>query len=206
VSTPGFYALTFKIGRRADIQGFQLRALLPSDEEWQLIQGRIREALRLIQSYSPVRFEHFKRDIQRLWVIGLPTARGSYVHDHAMCVLDFDYVTGAHTQVEELALTLVHEGTHARLRRRGFGYEEAIRGRIERICTRSELTLARRLPNGAALLVPREDRLKWDDSEWNNETRRRDELEALKELGWSGNLAYWITKFLLGRRSGLTRS
>lgn len=170
------------------------------------MQQRIGEALQLFQKHSPARFAHFQRDIRRLWVMGLPTARGSYVHDHAMCVLDYDYVIGANTGVEELALTLVHEGTHARLRRRGFGYDEAIRGRIERICIRSELSVAQRLPNGAPLIEPREERLQWPDSEWSDDTRRRDNYEALKDLGWSGNAAYRITKWLASLRSGLTRS
>lgn len=65
------------------------------------------------------------------------------------CVLDERYVAGA--SLESLAATIVHEATHARLARCGFGYEEGMRSRIEAVCHRRELSFAARLPDSAVL-------------------------------------------------------
>ena len=195
MTTAKFYALTFRLGRRARIQGFDVRALLPSRTEWQVIKTRIGEALRLIELHSPVRFRHLQRDIRRIWVTGIPS-RGVFVHDYALCLIDFDYAAATDTRTEELALTLVHEGMHARLRRCGFGYEEAIRARIERICIRSELSVARRFSDCSDIIESKEARLGWKDEEWSDETIRRDHFEHLNDLGWSGRLAYGISNFL----------
>ncbi len=49
-----------------------------------------------------------------------------------------------------IASVLVHEATHARLDHCGFGYDEAERDRIEKVCLRREMAFAKRVP-GATL-------------------------------------------------------
>jgi hypothetical protein len=191
-----FHALTFPLGRRALVRGFDVRALLPTDAEWQLIQERIARALGIVESHSPVRYQHLERDVHRIWITGIPS-RAAYVHDHQMCVLDFDYVVANDTRPEQLALSLVHEGTHARLRRRGFGYHAPIRARIERVCIRSELMVARRLSGSDDLVAEKEERLRWDDEEWSDATIHREHVDHVRGLGFSGQSAYAITRFLL---------
>lgn len=53
---------------------------------------------------------------------------------------------------EEIAVTIVHEMTHARLWQRGFRYAAAKRERIERICVGEEMRFAARLPGGSELV------------------------------------------------------
>ena len=55
------------------------------------------------------------------------------------------------TTVEQIASTIVHEATHARLERYGIEYEEPRRVKIEAICCRRELAFAVRLPGSAEL-------------------------------------------------------
>jgi hypothetical protein len=160
-----------------------------------LIKDRIDRALDLLATHSPVRHNYLKRDIQRIWITGIPSS-AAYVHDHHMCVLDFDYVVATDTRAEEVALSLVHEGTHARLRRHGFGYDESVRGRIERICIRSEIAVARRFRDSVDLIAIKEARLLWKDEEWSDTTIRRDHREYVLALGWSGGAAYKVTTFL----------
>src|SRR5689334_17819250 len=126
-----FHAFTFRFGRRIKLRGFDVRAMLPGNDEWLLIRERLEAAFEILEQYSPSRLRMLQRDIRRIWITGIP-ARGTFVKERAMCVLKFDFITRESTRVEDVALTLVHEGTHARLARAGFGYEEEIRSRIER--------------------------------------------------------------------------
>jgi hypothetical protein len=145
--------------------------------------------------HSPLRFRYLQRDIQRIWITLIPS-RGAFVHGFGMCVIDFDYAIDSDTTSVELALTLVHEGTHARLRRWGFRYDETIRARIERICIRNELAVARRFPDSGDLVEMKEGRLAWEDKEWSDETLDREDVEYLRGLGWAARLTHDFATFM----------
>jgi hypothetical protein len=188
-----FHAFNFCFGRRIALRGFDVRALLPQKDEWVRIRHRLDAAFVLLERYAPARFAMLQRDIRRVWVTGIPS-RGAFVRERAMCVLDFDFVTGDSTRHEEIALTMVHEGTHARLARAGFGYEEQLRARIERLCIGSELVVARRLPAAEELVAETFERLTWDDATWSSEAIRHRHLDALQDLGWAGRLGYSLAR------------
>ena len=173
------------------VRGFDVRALMPERGEWALAAERIDGAFALLERHAPRRFEMLQRDILRVWITGIPS-RGAFVREHAMCVLDFEYVTGELTRKEEIALTIVHEGTHARLARAGYGYTDQIRPRIERLCIGSELVVARRFPGASDLVDEALERLAWDDSTWSAEALRDRHIDALQDLGWTGRLGYRI--------------
>jgi hypothetical protein len=173
------------------LRGFDVRAMMPGKDDWPLIGRRLDAATALLERYAPARLEMFRRDIKRIWVTGIPS-RATFVREHGMCVLNFDFVTDESTRDEEIALTLVHEGTHARLARAGFGYGEKIRPRIERLCLGSELVVARRLPLADDLVEETLRCLAWDDATWSNEALREDQIQALRDLGWFGKVGYWI--------------
>jgi len=186
-----FHAFTFRFGRRMPLRGFDVRALMPEKDESPLICRRLEAAFALLERYAPFRLEMFRRDIQRIWVTGI-SSRGAFVRDHAMCLLNFDFMTDESTRDAEIALTMVHEGTHARLARAGFGYDEQSRPRIERLCLASELVVARRLPLAEDLVDETLKCLAWDDAAWSSEAIRERTMAALKDLGWPGKLGYWI--------------
>ncbi|MEM8622502.1 MAG: hypothetical protein AAGG47_03165 [Pseudomonadota bacterium] len=68
---------------------------------------------------------------------------GEYHSSRSVCVL-YVQAFGEMRSVEDLALTIVHEATHARLEARGIGYPEGQRAKVERICLRREAAFARR--------------------------------------------------------------
>ena len=84
---------------------------------------------------------------------------------------------------------IVHEATHARLRR--FGYPESQRQRIEKICMRRELAFTKLLPTGGSLS-------KWVSHQLENsldystisleQLRRSGEIEMAEEFG----IPIWI--------------
>jgi hypothetical protein len=78
----------------------------------------------------------------------LPGPLGQYREELKLCELDERYVGAKETTAELVASVIVHEATHARLRRCGIGYDEPIQSRVEAVCSRRELAFANRLPNG----------------------------------------------------------
>ena len=69
-----------------------------------------------------------------------------------MCELEENFVRAENTSAAQIASVIVHEATHARMMRLGFGYEEPKRVRIEHICFGAQQAFARRLPDGEQLV------------------------------------------------------
>jgi hypothetical protein len=107
---------------------------------------RVETALNLIREHDPVRHGRLIRDLEQIWVWAIPGSVGRFRHLGWTCDLDKQFVET--TTPDLIASVIVHEATHARLFRMGFGYEEAIRERVEQICLRRELAFAAKVPNG----------------------------------------------------------
>jgi hypothetical protein len=162
-----------------------------SDREKRLIVfGRVAEALCLIKQYDPRRYNRLRRDMDRIWVFVLTGNQGEYRDALKMCVLDERYVLAAATRPEQIASTIVHEATHARLIRCGIGYEEALRARVEAVCFRQQRAFAAKLPVGEPTREEAERRLTgypsdfWTDRSFG-ERRDRGAAEALRHFGRS---------------------
>jgi hypothetical protein len=150
--------------------------------------ARIEESLRLIKQYDPLRYDRLLRDVARVWVTLLPGALGQFRQAYKLCALDERFVLADTTRPEQIAATIVHEATHARLMRCGIGYEAELRARVEAICFRRELAFAARLPNGEQVGVEAKSRLIGFTSDyWTNEGFRdredRGAADALRFLG-----------------------
>lgn len=112
---------------------------------------RVEDALRLVKQHSPLDYARITRELERIWVDLVFYGLGEYRHSLKACVLDERYVADPATTIEQIASTIVHEATHARLERYGIGYKEELRTRIEAICFRRELAFASGLPDSAQL-------------------------------------------------------
>lgn len=118
------------------------------ESEPERVLRRVEEALCLIKAYDRLRYDRLIRDLERVWVRLLPGDLGGFNESLDACELDSRFVLADTSFPEVIASTIVHEATHARLMRRGIGYEEELRARVERVCFRSELAFAAKLPNG----------------------------------------------------------
>jgi hypothetical protein len=130
------------------------------------------------------------RDLDRIWVCLLQHGLGQYKPSLKACLLDERYVADSAAAVDQIASTIVHEATHARLWRYGIGYKEEQRARIEAICFRRELAFAARLPNSAQLQQKVARYLDWYSANPDyfydaqlQERRTGNEIEALRHLG-----------------------
>jgi hypothetical protein len=115
------------------------------------ILRRIEQALLLIKRYDRIRYDRLLRDLQRVWVLLLPSSIAGFEYRIYTCEIDTRFCLAETTTPELLAAVIVHEATHARLRHCGIGYEEAQRPRIEEICLRREIAFGAKLPNGEAV-------------------------------------------------------
>src|SRR6266545_345193 len=92
---------------------------------------RLEEALLLIKTCDRRRYDRLRRDLTYIWVRTLPGPWGRFNAAMRACQLDPRFVLGKAITVPEIAATIVHEATHARIDRRGVPYAERLRARIE---------------------------------------------------------------------------
>ena len=113
-------------------------------EESNVVEG----ALRLIAQADPARFARLRRDLGRI----LLASQGGpeYLHIARACILNASEVR--RQSPERVAMTLVHEATHARLSRAGFANAWALRHRIERLCVNEEIAFAQLVPGTESLI------------------------------------------------------
>jgi hypothetical protein len=178
------------------------------------ILRRIEEALLLIKLYDRIRYDRLLRDLQRVWVLLLPSSIAIFEYGIYTCEIDTRYCLAETTTPELLAAVIVHEATHARLWRRGIRYEEAQRPRIEEICIRREMAFAAKLPNGEAARDKAEQTLALcaTGEYWTSAAFRERYIEGGVEIlryvgapGWLTRIFRWL---LLKRgciRRGLAR-
>jgi hypothetical protein len=150
---------------------------------------RVEAALNLIKTYDPQRYRRLLRDLDRVWVLPIAEGLASFNCSIWACNLDPRHVRDEAKSPERIAASIVHEATHARLRRCGIGYPQELRTRVEAVCFRRERAFAARLPNGEPI------REQADQSPaayagqdyWTDEAFRiRDEVEVVTMLQYRG--------------------
>ncbi len=188
----------FCFGAKRTLHDLRVAVWMPStSQEKALVLDKLDSALALIDKYTPKKFKVLQMDVRFILVAGVPTARGSYIHKLRMVELYQEYVLDAQTTPTSLACLLIHEAQHARLRRLGFGYDETIRNRIEKICYRAQRNFARLLPNSNALVAEAEAQMEADPEFFSNESHRRRDMKALRDLGcpdWIIKTAAWVAR------------
>jgi hypothetical protein len=120
---------------------------------------RLEEALALLEAKLPREHDRLMRDVERVFLL---KAGGPEYWPFARAIV-FKKETVERAEVPVLAMSLLHEGVHARLWAMGIGYPERLRSRIEQICVRAEVQLARALPDSADLEAFAKEKL---EREW----------------------------------------
>ncbi len=167
---------------------------------------RVEDALRLIKDQDPLHYFRVVHNLARIWVRLLPSYRAHYDRTLDACVIDERFLETVTR--EQIASTIVHEATHARLDRWGIRYEEKDRSRIEAICLRRELNFLTKLSDCEPLQEEIVRTLEWCASDKDclsdasfRERQDQGSAETLRYLGTPD----WIISFLMriGRRRRL---
>lgn len=171
----------------------------PTDE----ILGRVESALAVIRSCDPRRYQGVRRLLRRIWVrLEVAGNLGSYNQYYQACQLDLRYVLREDVTPADIASTIVHEATHARLA--PLGYAEEIRRRVEAACRSQERAFAQRLPQGDG------DRIRakidyWDNATadwWGNTVRQRRFVDGIPAALEYVGVPKWLAPVLIvGRRA-----
>lgn len=107
---------------------------------------RVRAALELVARHDPKSLagmaDHFDH-VQVLSTLGVPNAQ--YLHGERLCLLSAAYLDRPETEPARLAMTLVHEFTHARHLSRGGGATMSL-AQQEWLCIGAELAFVRKVP------------------------------------------------------------
>jgi hypothetical protein len=181
-----------------------IRVAMLSDKNGSAVASKIDRALNLISEFDPRRYHQIKRDVKRIWIAPAPGSSGEWMNELQTCILDADYFRRTDISASEMAITIVHEATHARLFKFKIGYAEEIRARVERICIKSEIAFAKRLPDGLKLVEIAESKLQISENYWTNaqfQQRNLDELAELRKKTWIARILYPIAKRKVDRRS-----
>ena len=113
--------------------------------------AKLETAVALLNKYDAVRFRRICREL-RNGIIVFPTrgtARAEYHRDVDVCLLRSDYVLTAHPGF--IALSIVHEATHARMRHLSHATPER-RAKMEQICIAAQIAFASRVPGVSATI------------------------------------------------------
>jgi len=154
LSSFGFKCL-FLISPRRRIDGLRV-VLLASVGDKEEAFRRIDRALALTREHHSGSYRQVSRFLSLIVVTDVGSSLGWYWHPLRACFLDPSHVF--RDSAEALAMTIVHEATHARIRQAGIDWEADCRPRVEAICIGAELRLAERLPEANALLENAMDR------------------------------------------------
>jgi hypothetical protein len=117
---------------------------------------RLTEALDLIARYAPRRFRRMQRDLAGLVVRRFP-CRGAYFPQERQCLVELTFTVNPRHTLPEIASSIVHEATHARIASMCGPLPQEQRAREERLCRQAELEFGLALPNGDVVV----ERARW---------------------------------------------
>jgi len=115
------------------------------------VVARLTAALDLIATYAPRRFRRLRRDLAGFAVERF-ACRGAFFPDRRECLVELTFTVNPRHSLAEIAASIVHEATHARVARRCGALPLAQRPREERLCRQAELEFGLALPDGQVVV------------------------------------------------------
>jgi hypothetical protein len=149
---------------------------------------RLGQALDLIARHAPPRFRRLRRDIRGFVVRRFP-CRGAFFPHTGECLVELTFTVNPRHTLAEIAASIVHEATHARIAARFGPLPRSCRAREERLCRQAELEFGLVVPEGAAVVERARQALSMTDRDvapvvdWTEGARRVADVDAEDRLG-----------------------
>lgn len=175
------------------IDGLWVGAFVDKKQSGRIL-GNLREALALIRNHDPYRYRRVIKRLDKIFVHPSPN-QGEYVAPLRRCIVSTR--TAEEGDILRIALTIIHESTHAELFDRGIGYDADIRRRVEEVCSRQELIFGSKLPGSAALLEETEYRMTLPAETWSYEASIQRDVEYLEQ---ESSIPTWLVQGILKLR------
>ena len=161
---------------RRTLTGIEVWSMADHDDDAVLLD-KVGAALRLLAETDPLRHRRVRRYVKRILITG--THRGLYNGDLKACVLGYPQVLS--NTLEQIAAAVVHESTHARLRRAGLPLTPALAAREELLCVSQALAFLDKTEAGreeAARVRALVEKEFASEKPWFHEDRLWDDFEA----------------------------
>jgi hypothetical protein len=138
---------------RHTLHGFPVRIInTRADISTPQVVQRLTEALDLIARYAPRKFSRMHRDLSGFVVRRFP-CRGAFFPEQRECLVELTFTVNSRHTIAEIASSIVHEATHARVARMCGSLPQEQRAREERLCRRAELDFGLALPEPDGTVV-----------------------------------------------------
>jgi hypothetical protein len=124
---------------------------------------RLTAALDLVARYAPARYRRLRQDLSG-FVVQRFACRGAFFPDTRECLVELTFTVNPRHGLPEIAASIVHEATHARVAAMCRG-PQAERPREERLCRRAELELGLAMPDGDVVVRRARESLSLADRE-----------------------------------------
>lgn len=136
------------VSRKYDVLGIRTYLALTNTDQFASVREQLDLSLGLIAQFDPARFARIRRDLKGILVYPFSIRpRAQYNRSFGYCELSTSSLMA--DDFVSTASMVVHEGTHARLRRiRSDDAERRVR--IERICVAQEIAFLKKLPGMGA--------------------------------------------------------
>jgi hypothetical protein len=141
------------------------------------VLARVAQALDLIATYAPRHLRHMQEDLAGIVVRRFP-CRGAFFHQERECLVELTFTVNSRHTLAEIAASIVHEATHARIAARCGTLPNEQRAREERLCRKAELEFGLAIPDGAVVVERARGALQMADQDvapvvdWAEATRR----------------------------------
>ena len=121
------------------------------DIETDQVVGRLTAALDLIAAYAPRCYRRLHTDLSGI-VVERFACRGAFFPVSRECLVELTFTVNPRHSLPEIAASIVHEATHARVAHWCGTLPSRHRAREERLCRRAELAFGLALPDGAVVV------------------------------------------------------
>ena len=171
------------------VHGFPVRILnTRPDIDTEQVIARLTAAIDLIAAHAPRRYRRLRTDVAGFVVERFP-CRGAFFPETGECLVELTFTVNPRHGLPEIAASIVHEATHARVARRCGALGPDHRAREERLCRRAELEFGQAVPDGAIVVQRAEASLALADREvapaidWAEAARRVAQVDGQARRG-----------------------
>ena len=167
-----------------EVHGLPVRILntRPEIHTAQVVE-RLGLALDLIATYAPRCYRRLGTDLAG-FVVERFACRGAFFPESRECLVELTFTVNPQVTLPEIAASIVHEATHARVAHWCRSPLPQHRGREERLCRRAELDFGLAMPDGAIVVARARAALELTEQEvaptidWQEAARRVAEVDA----------------------------
>ncbi|HEU4880979.1 MAG TPA: hypothetical protein VFT45_02005 [Longimicrobium sp.] len=181
-------------GTRVDVHGLAVVMHEADPVHSRACLDKVTAALDVVAEYDPRSLEamrsHFSAILVWSWMVA---ANGSYLHSERLCMLWCDYVEDEDTEPARIAMTLIHELTHAKHARRARRGRPMDRAQAEWLCIGAELAFIRKVPETEHLRRAAAARLERRADFYSPAATAERKLEHLEDTGgrrWAAFLRF----------------